>query len=106
MSSARWDVVHRSGSRRSRLRHVALLATVTVAVSGMLGGSSVAAARKRVSVVLELTRTTGGPSSFELSLVLSYNAKGGEGFIGEMGGRRSASGFAYVEPGFVSSAGR
>jgi hypothetical protein len=66
----------------------------------------VAAARKRVSVVLELTRTTGGPSSFELSLVLSYNAKGGEGFIGEMGGRRSASGFAYVEPGFVSSAGR
>jgi hypothetical protein len=87
-------------------------ARVLVAVVTLLGvsltsvGSSVEASPKRASIVLELTRTTAGPSSFDLTLFLSYNAKGGEGFIAEVGGRRSSGGFAYVEPGFVSSAGR
>jgi hypothetical protein len=66
----------------------------------------VSAAPPRTSLVLELTRTTTGPSQFDLTLVLTHNARGGEGFAAGVGGRQAKGRYTNVVPGFVSSVAR
>lgn len=84
-----------------------LLALLTVI--GIASGSAASGATAppgRASLVLELTRTTRGPSSFDLTLVLTHNARGAAGLAANVGGRQVNGRYTEVVPGFVSSVAR
>jgi hypothetical protein len=95
----------------SVLRRLAFLRVLVASISAVgvtsgVAASGATAAPGRASLVLELTRTTQGPSSFELTLVLAHNARGGEGLVASVGGHGSRGRYTAVVPGFVSSVAR
>lgn len=85
----------------ARYRSILLGCSLLLAAAPM----STSSAMGKAQMGLVLQRTTTGPSWFELTLIVGYDAKGGEGLLATMGGTVRHGRYENALPGFVSTFG-